>query len=582
MKAHLSALTQTIAAYLVLAVAYFGWGTAAIHVFGLSNKVERQRTTLIWLGWACTLFLFQILHFFLPITAYVTIPVLVIGVAFSIPEILIVSRRWSRKRSSLVGLGVVFLVFLALTIWIASRSMLAPSNYDSGLYHFSAIRWINSYPIVPGLGNLHGRLAFNQSFFIYVAALNIYPFFAHGHAVANSFLLLLTIATCLDFLRPVFGYPSLLIRAHPFQYLSALFALPVLGYLSLFSSDLSSPSPDLACTLLQLVMFLMLARGITQWLEGQTDQQYQAILLVVLAATGVTIKLSNLAFSAAMVGFALLYACRASTSRSRGIVQLIAPVSAIMAIWCLRGVVLSGAPLYPSTFGYIPLKWAVPKLQIIDEANWIYSWARQPNVHWSTVLGSWKWLKPWILTIIDHGKSDVLYPVAVSIFICILTPTCIILKKAKPLHWLEWAILFPPLLALVYWFFSAPDPRFANALFFLASGASILLFVRSISGSVNSRTLSILLCLTFIVGNLHFVRLAINYRHLIKSVSLAGWQAIKVVPLSERVTRYGLTVYTPKTGDQCWDASIPCTPYFNDALRLRKPGVLASGFLVQK
>jgi len=286
---YISALAQTISLYIALAITYFGWGKAAIRVLGVSNSAERLPTTLIWLGWAVTLFLFQILHLFLPITASVAIPVIVFGIAFSVSEILAVFRRWPRKSSSLALLVVVLLVFLALAIWIASRSMLAPTNTDSGGYHFCAIRWINSYPIVHGLGNLHGRLAFNQSFFLYVAALNIYPYFGHGHAVANSFLLLLMIATCLDSLRPVFRCFNLLIRSHPFHYLSFVLMLPVLGYLSLLSPDLFSPSPDFSSILLQLFMFLILARGIAQWLDGQIDQQYQAILLVVFAVTAVTV-----------------------------------------------------------------------------------------------------------------------------------------------------------------------------------------------------------------------------------------------------------------------------------------------------
>jgi hypothetical protein len=65
------------------------------------------------------------------------------------------------------------------------------------LYHFNTIRWLNEYPLVPGLGNLHGRLAYNQSFFTYAASVNFYPLFHHGHNVANSFLLLLFLAECL-------------------------------------------------------------------------------------------------------------------------------------------------------------------------------------------------------------------------------------------------------------------------------------------------------------------------------------------------------------------------------------------------
>jgi len=64
------------------------------------------------------------------------------------------------------------------------------------------------YPYRSGLGNLHGRLAFNQSFFVYVAALNFYPFFGYGRSIANSFPIIVLILGNNISLR------SLLLRLH--------------------------------------------------------------------------------------------------------------------------------------------------------------------------------------------------------------------------------------------------------------------------------------------------------------------------------------------------------------------------------
>ncbi|QIL77220.1 hypothetical protein G7064_16215 [Hymenobacter sp. HDW8] len=60
--------------------------------------------------------------------------------------------------ASLAILGV-------LGIRLLHQSTVVPANFDSGLYHFQTLKWLNEYPTVPGLGNLHGRLAFNSSWF---------------------------------------------------------------------------------------------------------------------------------------------------------------------------------------------------------------------------------------------------------------------------------------------------------------------------------------------------------------------------------------------------------------------------------
>ena len=61
-----------------------------------------------------------------------------------------------------------------------------PRNIDSRMYHFQSIRWINEYPIVAGLGNLSLQLGLNQSYFLLVAFLNVFPFFGQGYHVLDS------------------------------------------------------------------------------------------------------------------------------------------------------------------------------------------------------------------------------------------------------------------------------------------------------------------------------------------------------------------------------------------------------------
>ncbi len=249
------------------------------------------------MGWAFTLFIFQVLHFFFPISAYLPASILIIGIILSRKSVKSVFYLTKLNRPiELRFVAILFGVFF-IVIWIALRSMLPTTNYDAGLYYFNTIRWINSFPIIPGLGNLHGRFAYNQSFFTYAAALNFYPYFNHGRSIANSFLFLLTFVTFLNILHPVFVKPSILLVSHPFKFLPSLFALPYLGYLALKSNGLASPSPDLAGILLQLTMFVVLVQGISKWLDGQYYQDQNALLLSVLAATSVTIKLTNLMFA---------------------------------------------------------------------------------------------------------------------------------------------------------------------------------------------------------------------------------------------------------------------------------------------
>jgi hypothetical protein len=378
-------------------------------------------------------------------------------------------------------------------------------------------------------------------------------------------------------LLPVLKQPSLLIESHPFQHASTLLAFPILGYLALSSGNLTSPSPDLASTLLQLTMFLMFAQVIAEWIKGEELNALRLTVLTIVAATAITINLSNLAFSAVMIGICMVRVWQ--TLHIRGAVRIILPVVVVILIWGCRGYVLSGAPLYPSTIGYVSAEWAVPIEKVVDEANWVYSWARQPDTHWSNVLGSWEWFRPWTSRIIRN--KEVFYPFVLALVFCITTVIlAFVCKKKASLRWINCAFLSPVVFGFVYWFSTAPDPRFANALFWCLSLGSALLFLSSVQPLIKKRSFAGVLCVVFIMTNLWFIGYAVKDPYRIEAVSSSGWYPIKTIPLVQRETSSGLVVFTPEQGDQCWDAPLPCTPYFNHSLRLRIPGKLASGFTV--
>ncbi len=286
----------------------------------------RTRVLFLWLGWAASLLVLQVVHLFVPITAYVSIPLFAIGIAACLPTVRSLLRRRDVPLSERIGLKFwsrIGVVLFVLALWVAARSMLPPTHYDTGLYYFNSIRWITTFPQVPGLGNLHGRLAFNQSFFTYAAALDFQPFWGHGRSVANSLLLLMTLAAFLEILRPVLQKPALLRESHPFRYGAALIALPYLVYLTITSNGIASPTPDLTSTLLQTVLFVLLASGLGEWFDGEKNQWQKVSVGVVLAATLITIKLSNIIFAAFITAFCLGYAWQTGNSRRREISRLI-------------------------------------------------------------------------------------------------------------------------------------------------------------------------------------------------------------------------------------------------------------------
>ncbi|HEY8165195.1 MAG TPA: hypothetical protein VIF83_06530 [Gemmatimonadaceae bacterium] len=573
------AVSEALAAYAVLALAFLGWGEGAARLFRAHSDVAERGSVTVWLGWAAALLVLQVVHLFLPLNSIVVAPVFAAGIIMAVPRLrrLVAERRVRGSRAPIVGL----VCLLIAAIWIASRSMLPPENFDSGLYHIPTIRWINSYAIVPGLGNLHGRFAFNQSFFTYAAAVNAFPFQGFGRGIANSFLVLLLLWQSIELLahwrnEAAGTVGNLTIQA------AALVMLSIVVYLSVTSDGLASPTPDLAATLIQLSMFLIFIQCVTAWRSSEA-KDHGVTVLAFLAATAITVKLSTLAFSACVLAVWLIES-RRSYRGARGYADRaarLAPFALILGVWVIRGYVLSGCPVYPSTSGCVSVSWAVPLDKVADEARWIFGWARTPGVNWRQVLGSWSWLGPW-LSRASHDIVGIVYPLVSSAILIIgaFLARKLQRNRTKDSASLSWIVLVPVLAGMTFWFFTAPDPRFGRVFFWLLALGAALLFVSSIQGAADQRMRGMALWAAVLVADASFIGFVLSKPSGLTAVSSRGWMPVETPRVTVRRTLSGLTVYTPGDDDRCWNAPLPCTPYFTPELRLLGSG-LGSGFTVR-
>lgn len=64
------------------------------------------------------------------------------------------------RKMELWKLCVCIIVIAYIGLW----ALKSPTFVDTYLYHAQAIRWIEEYGVVSGLGNLHNRFAYNSAF----------------------------------------------------------------------------------------------------------------------------------------------------------------------------------------------------------------------------------------------------------------------------------------------------------------------------------------------------------------------------------------------------------------------------------
>lgn len=558
----LTDLSLLLLVLLGVGFALSGWGAMTLRILRFT-VVNRNRTLACWVGLSVVLGFLEVAHLFVPIDWRVTVFVFVIGVVGQyswIKKIRVCSLFAASKmpRSHLVAT----VVFLGIGFYVCLRAMQLPIMFDSGLYHFSSIRWLNEEPIVPGLGNLHWRLALNQSFFGFLALLNIAPYWNKGYAAGGLFLMLLTFASLYEFGRDFRSIWRTIV----------VFTLGV--YLCQLSGSISNPTPDIAVSLLEITVFLFLLElfnfnKCTDTNEEQSKQYVVAVLL--LCYSMVAIKLSGLGFAAGSVCVTLFYARRMDNSPSQQILSVIVLIALLGIAHITRGILLSGAPFFPSPIaGFWSLPWAVPMAIAEFESNLIYAWARQPgNLNLGEPIFSDSWLSDWVSRLPLFWK----FQLGLASLLTLSNIYCLRAVGACRFNRTSYLIYVPIFVAFIFWIITAPDVRFlgaANTIYFALSVAILgRNMTEHFSLPINPlRTLGVnrLSAYLRIAGVLLLVVLMARWI-LIQPISFSGWPMLPQVKTHVVTTDFGLAVNVPDSGSECWDAPIPCASIVYGSLR---------------
>ena len=564
----------------VTAVALFGWGVLTCRLLGIEQP-RQVDTTTAWLGVAVVLGAVELVHLFLPIDWKVSLVFAVIGIAAALKasdhsEAHGVGRFFAQWCDALQRFAVLLrqqpiasvLLALVVAAWCL-RAMGTPNNYDSGLYHFQSVRWLTEQPIVFGLGNLHWRLALNQSYFGFLALLNLAPFWNKGYAAGGLLLLLLTLATTLEI-----GFTQ------SSRWRNVIGAV-ILVFLGLVAGSIANPSPDNAVALLEIVIFLFLFCLLGQPRADEASRVRLATVLVFLCSAVVTTKFSSAGFAAGC----LIVVVWVSVVRSRVLGRVLSfrfmlVMGLMVLVHIVRGYVLSGAPLFPATwFGAWTLPWAVPPGIAKFETAFIYSWARLPGAEiFAPALRDGTWVLTWFKAL---GPGS-LALFAVGTGLALFNVAWLLLNRRACHDRAVYALYAPTAGGLIFWFVTAPDVRFLGATLVLYCALSIYLTasqlqlwrvlgandlapvagknVRQDDGKIVwGKRLSIAVFGLACLLSLRYVGL--------HSISLEGWKPLPQMSVVTKRTSSGAEIWVPDEGNQCWDAALPCASLFNEALR---------------
>jgi hypothetical protein len=473
-------------------------------------------------------------NFFVSVYPWVSSGILILGWSLLIRD----RRRWMRlphKAWRLVG-GVLLVVAL-----IDARGV---QWYDTALYHIQAVQWLTSSPLPLGLANLYNRLGHNCTWFVFAAATETPLLLGQSCFIANALLAILIALPALDALirqrRGILRHDRILL----------ILMLVPLAYFGVAVGMISSLAPDPA------VAFLILFSA-ALWVRSARFVPH----ILLLAFFAMTIKLS----AAPLLGIAFL-APIASLVRGRDKIKIPMLATGFCAaagiIFLIRGIWISGYPVFPSQFGRVSdLSWTVPSADALHTQHDIESWSRYHEVY-ERVAPRTPWLATWLRTVAISSPM-------LTVYIIFIVGVCL---------WCHRRPAFTPALlrcvfaivallpAIAFWFVESPLIRFGFGYLFSAAALSLAI---GAGGSVIPRVglQKRRVMLASAIATILFI--ARIDRNLLKS-KLLRWPAIPEVELESHRTLDGLIVRMPRNDDRLWNTPIPATPELNPHLRCER------------
>lgn len=451
-------------------------------------------------------------------------------------------------------IGVVFFGLSLIVLLYAAT--LYPANPDTGIYHAQAIHWIESYPAVPGLANLHQRLGYDSSWLLSTAVFSFsYLNFQSFHLLTGVFFLIFA-GYCYQGIHGLLGKKYSLSN-----FLKLGFFLS--SFIFLFD-QISSPGTDAPAT---LMVWFILTQTVQLFEERLEKDNIQGFFLILLGFYCVTIKLSSAPILLAALGLMLALGYF-KNARKFGWTVLGSLI--ILLPFITRNFILTGYPVFPGfPINLFHFDWAYPLDGVIKESQVIHWFAMLPNMSLDEFsrLSLRDQTIQWFYNQLPRHRAILLFimfALAVNVLLCVFRSWRNYLWRNKNI----WFIYAAAIFGCVFWFFSAPAIRFGYG--FLLGTVFLLAFPLVVFSLEKSQFLVNLTRWVILLGSIAIVGLSVKTNvkfdkvtdTLINPTPYPGWS-------SEPCSFANFHLLCQAAYDSCWYSPFPCAIGGNEQVEMR-------------
>lgn len=430
--------------------------------------------------------------------------------------------------------------FFVIVMFTGLCTLKAPNNVDTYLYHAQAIRWIEEYGVVPGLGNLHNRFAYNSAFMPLQALFSFSWILEQPLHSMNGFLGCFFVCYAVMTNKLFTGSESRL---------SDFLKMVMIIYVYANRNNLSSPGSDISAMLVIIYIFCKWS----EYIEKKEWHSQSFGMICLIAVWAVTLKLSAVTCLLLVIYPAVMMI---KEKQWKNIWTDVAEGIMIAAPWLIRNIIISGYLLYPySGIDLFHFDWKMPA-QVLDyDRKEIVVWGREVKdvSRYDESIG--QWLKTWYENQMLRNKTFIIVGFIATIMVLGLIFIKLIGKwrgKRYISFFLadirEWLLIVAILAGEVFWLFSAPLVRY-GMVYLLMPSAVIAFVIKEMIGGERFRKwmlsgIVIVACALFLHRDEDF-RLVMPHGYWKIDNLKNDW--------------YGYEIFTSKEGDITGYADFPAT-----------------------
>lgn len=573
--------------WLTLLLALLGFGR---WIALLTNPTPGEGLTTragLWWGLGIATFIIMALSLVTPLRSSVTSVVLVLTlVGLGVLGLAIRGFHRPKVQRPTLGILAILIAFACSVTYLALKALGPATNYDTGMYHLGAIKYVGDFGTIPGLATLFFPFGYANAQFPLAAVLGNGPWDGVGYRLLNGLLVALLVTdVSIRLIKRVrtWGTYVLLVGA----------SASLIPIIALADSIVTSPTSDTTVLILSLVSGGYLADALAKKESCATE------LSVVLVASAVMIAMrpTMLIYTITVVVVVILVALQRKTTWFGHPRTWIFPSGLILLLAvtvAMRDRVLSGWLLYPLSLVPLNVPWQANDPTAPRDAT--LAAARDATAPDQFVVAhTWEWIPNWIARLPAQWEPwFILTGLLTAAFIFWLA-----WRRARMALEVKLIVIgcAPSLLAVITWFLvSPPSFRFIWGplflLLYLPLGAALVALDRA--EQLKKAGLDVLSwvsggCAATILIVTSYSVLARNQVSEITEPrewrigSLVAPYAVAPIPLPPVVEvpmSSGLVLVTPDEGggDQCWDNYPLCSFSMGSDIALRGESI-GDGFI---